>query len=161
VAGARVWLLLAYKVPREPSSGRVYVWRKLKKLGAVALQDAVWVLPSTPQTLEQFRWLAAEIDEMDGEASLWESRHLLDGRDEQLVRQFEAQVEEPYGQILVALKGLKGRKSDPSASPGQALASLSRQYRQTLAQDYFRCPLGRKVHAALLAARGDRGGPAE
>src|SRR5256885_13053202 len=66
-AEARTWLLLAYKVPREPTASRVYVWRKLKKLGAVALQDAVWVLPHTPQTLEQFRWLAAEIVEMRSE----------------------------------------------------------------------------------------------
>ena len=54
MTNSRMWLLLAYKVPRDPSAARVYVWRKLKKLGAVALQDAVWVLPSTPQTLEQF-----------------------------------------------------------------------------------------------------------
>ena len=53
------WLLLAYKVPREPSANRVYVWRKLKRLGAVALQDAVWVLPATAHTRERFRWLAA------------------------------------------------------------------------------------------------------
>lgn len=144
MAEARTWLLLAHKTPREPSSGRVAVWRKLKKLGAIPLQDAVWVLPSTPQTLEQFRWLAAEITEMNGEASLWESRHLLDGHDEQLIKQFEAQVEGPYRQILVALQG---RKPD--------LVALSRQYQQALAQDYFHSRLGQRVRAALLAARAE------
>lgn len=147
MAESRAWLLLAYRVPREPTASRVYVWRKLKKLGAVALQDAVWVLPRTPQTLEQFRWLAAEIVEMGGETSLWDSRHLLNGQDEQLVRAFEAQVEEPYRQILAALK-----KKRPD------LAALSRQYQQALAQDYFRCGLGGHVREALLAAKDAAGG---
>ena len=40
-ASSSTWLLLAYKVPRDPSASRVRVWRKLKRLGAVALQDAL------------------------------------------------------------------------------------------------------------------------
>lgn len=143
MAEPRMWLLLAYKVRREPSATRVFVWRKLKKLGAVSVQDGVWVLPRTPQTLERFRWLATEIAEMGGEASLWESRHLLDGGDEELVKQFESQVEESYRGILTALKR---RKPD--------LAALSRQYQQTVAQDHFACDLGKKAKAALLAGNG-------
>ena len=53
------WLLLVYRIPREPTSGRVYVWRKLKQLGAIAVQDAVWMLPATPRTREQFYEAAA------------------------------------------------------------------------------------------------------
>lgn len=138
----QTWLLLAYKVPREPTAKRVYVWRKLKKLGAVSLQDALWVLPMTPPTLEHFRWLAAEIVEMGGEASLWESKHLLDGQDGRLAAQFEQQVKPMYVAIL---KALRGRKPD--------LAALSRQYQQAAAQDYLRCGLGEKVRAALIAAK--------
>jgi hypothetical protein len=140
---ARTWLLLAYKVPRDPTAGRVYVWRKLKKLGAVALQDAVWVLPHTPQTLEQFRWLAAEIVEMDGEASVWESKQLLDGQDTALAKVFEQQADEAYRSVLT---GLKRKKPD--------LAALSREYQQALARDYFRSGLGRKVRDSLIAAKG-------
>src|SRR5260370_19250627 len=98
------WLLLAYRIPREPTAGRVYVWRKLKQLGAVALQDAVWVLPSTPQTREQFQWLAAEIEEFDGEATLWESRLLADAMDQRMVGQFTEPVETAYREILRELK---------------------------------------------------------
>ena len=65
------WLLFHYKISPDPSAARVYIWRKLKRLGAVHYQDAVWVLPKSPHTLEQFQWLAAEIDEMGGEATLW------------------------------------------------------------------------------------------
>src|SRR4051812_28239151 len=70
----RTWMMLVYRVPNEPTASRVYVWRKLKRLGALLLQDAVWVLPATPHTREQLRWLATEIVELHGEASVWESR---------------------------------------------------------------------------------------
>ena len=40
------WVLLVYKIPREPTSSRAVIWRKLKRLGALLLHDAVWVLPA-------------------------------------------------------------------------------------------------------------------
>ncbi len=136
------WLLLIYKVPSEPSARRVYVWRKLKRLGALLLHDAVWVLPATDRTREHLQWLAAEITEMEGEALLWEAR--LVGQDEKLIQQFVAQVEAVYRKIS---DELSGEKSD--------LESLSRRYQQAVAQDYFRSELGMRVREALIKARGD------
>lgn len=139
------WLLLAYKVPREPSANRVFVWRKLKKLGAVALQDAVWVLPASNHTREQFRWLASEIDELSGETTLWESTLLSDSsQEDRLIQQFSKPVAEAYREILAAIK-----KKAPD------LATLSRRYQQVQAQDYFHSDLAQKVRAALLATKGD------
>jgi hypothetical protein len=135
------WLLLVYKIPREPTAGRVYVWRKLKQLGAIAVQDAVWVLPATPRTREQFQWLAAEVTELGGEASLFTSQVLLDGQDS-LREQFEAPVRAAYSEILTALKR---RKPD--------LTTLSKRYQQVKVQDYFQCPLGQQVRQKLLSAQ--------
>jgi hypothetical protein len=137
------WLLLAYKIPREPTAGRVYVWRKLKQLGAIAVQDAVWTLPATPRTREQFQWLSAEITELGGQASLFNAQVLLDGREQTLREQFEAPVREAYGEILAALRR---RKPD--------LTALSKRYQQVKSQDYFQCQLGEKVRQKLLSARG-------
>jgi len=139
------WILLHYKIPREPSAPRVYVWRKLKRLGALLMQDAVWVLPATPRTQEEFQWLAVEIGEQGGEASVWEARLTLAGQDEALVRQFLAQVEAEYQTLLADLE---------SADPD--LAALSRRYQQAWGQDYFQSAPGQQVRAALLATRGDR-----
>lgn len=136
------WLLLAYKVPREPSVLRVTVWRKLKRLGAVLLNDAAWVLPATPATTEQFQWLAAEIKEMGGECTLWQAQ-LLDGQEQELIQRFQAQVEAPYREILAAL-----RRKRPD------LATISRQYHQVQTQDYFRAEIGRQVFEALAKSRG-------
>src|SRR5258705_4653493 len=99
----QMWVVLVYKIPREPAAGRVYVWRKLKRLGALLLHDAVWLLPETPWTREQFQWFAVEIRELGGEALVWESRMVLPGQDEALVQQFVADVDAAYQAILAAL----------------------------------------------------------
>ncbi len=141
----QMWVLLHYKIPREPSAPRVYVWRKLKRLGALLLQDAVWVLPATPHTREDFQWLAMEIIEQGADATVWEAGLLLAGQEETLVRQFLAQVEVEYRALLAGLEG-----ADPD------LATLSRRYQQAQGQDYFHSDLGQRVRATLLAAGGDR-----
>ena len=140
------WLLLIYKVPSEPSARRVYVWRKLKRLGALLLHDAVWVLPATDRTREQLQWLATEITEMDGEAMLWEARLSFTGKEENLVQQFTAHVESAYQEILDKL------------SRGNAdLEALGRRYQQVRTQDYFQSSLGTHTREALIVARGKSG----
>jgi uncharacterized protein Usg len=78
------WLLLHYKLPNKPSALRVYIWRKLKRLGAILLTDAVWVLPDLPRTAEQIQWLAAEIEEMSGNAFYWRASSLLEAQEESM-----------------------------------------------------------------------------
>ncbi len=137
------WVLLDYKIPREPTASRAMVWRKLKRLGALLVHDALWVLPATPWTREQFQWLAVEIGELGGEAHLWESRLLLNGQAEALIQQFQASVDEAYQEIL---EELSQEKPD--------LLALSRKYQQVRAQDYFHSELGQKVRVRLMSARG-------
>ena len=139
----RSWVFLLYKLPPEPSAPRVHVWRKLKRLGAILLHDAVWVLPSTPSTIEQLQWLAQEILESEGSATVWEARAHLAGQDDALHRQFVAQADTAYHEILSELE-----------RPGADVAALSRRYLQVQAQDYFPSDLGRQVRHALKRRRG-------
>jgi len=138
------WLLLHYKLPPDPSALRVSVWRKLKRLGAIYHQDSVWVLPDTARTREQFRWLAAEIVEMSGEATLWEASLVQGVSEDALVRQFQEQVNPGYQEILDHL---------PSGSDD--LEALSRQYQQLYSKDYFHSEQGQRARQAILAARGE------
>jgi len=137
------WVLLVYKIPREPTSSRATIWRKLKRLGALLLHDAVWVLPATPWTREQFQWLTVEIGELGGEAYLWESYLLLNGQAEALVQQFQVRVDAAYQEIL-------GEVEQEDAD----LVALSRRYQQVRAQDYFHSALGRYLRERLMTARG-------
>ena len=137
------WVLLVYKIPREPTASRAQVWRKLKRLGALLLHDAVWVLPATPWTREQFQWLAVEIGELEGEAYLWESHLLLSGQTDALVQQFQARVDAVYQEIL-----------DELEQEDADLVALSRTYQQVRAQDYFHSALGTHVRERLMNSRG-------
>jgi hypothetical protein len=122
----------------------VYVWRKLKGMGAVLLQDSAWVLPATPRTREKMQWLATEIRDMEGGmATLWEAQEVFTGQTTDLVQQFSAGVDAAYQDILTKL-----------AQPDADLAALSKQYQQTLAQDYFQSERGQQVREALLKRRG-------
>jgi hypothetical protein len=137
------WVLLVYKIPREPTASRAAVWRKLKRLGALLLHDAVWVLPATPWTREQFQWLTVEIGELGGDAYLWESHLLLNGQTDALVQQFQARVDAGYQEIL-----------DELDQEDADLVALSRTYQQVRAQDYFHSALGTHVRERLMSARG-------
>lgn len=138
------WLLLTYRIPREPTAGRVFVWRKLKQLGAIAAQDALWVLPFSPRTREQFQWLAAEITELGGECLLFESEQVYATDGESLQRQFTEPVDAEYREILAALK-----------KKGCDLAALSKRFQDVQLRDYFASDLGRKTREKLLAAGGE------
>lgn len=139
----RSWVFLLYNLPPEPSAPRVHVWRKLKRLGAILLHDAVWVLPATPSTTEQLQWLAQEILESDGSATVWEARASLASQDDALQRQFVAQADAAYREIQAKLE-----------RPDADVAALSRRYRQVQAQDYFPSGLGNQVRHALKHRRG-------
>jgi len=140
----RTWVLLTYKIPREPTTPRVSVWRKLKRMGAVLLHDAVWVLPATPQTRENLQWLATEILEGGNDAMLWEAQLPLPGQDAALVQQFLAQVDREYDAMLAELAG-----DDPD------LGLLARRYQQVQGQDHFHSERGHMVRTVLMdASRG-------
>ena len=98
------WLLLHYKLPTKPSALRVYIWRKLKRLGAILLHEAVWVLPDQPRTAEQVQWLTAEIQEMGGEAYSWRANTILGEDDESITQQFNEQVDKVYSDLLKRLE---------------------------------------------------------
>ena len=140
----REWLLLIYRVPREPTAARVYVWRKLKQLGVLLMRDSVWVLPASDRNQEQLQWLAAEISEVKGEATLARS-HLLDAdQEQQLVERFRDQADQIYRQVLA---GLKKKKRD--------LTALSRRFQQAQELDFFHSDLAARARKALLAAQGE------
>ena len=113
------WLLLHYKLPNKPSALRVYTWRKLKRLGAILLHAAVWIMPDQPRTAEQVQWLTVEIQEMGGDVYYWKADTALGEADESLVEQFKGQVDKVYSDLLKRLE-----------KPRTDLEEISRQYRE-------------------------------
>lgn len=65
------WVLLSYRLPREPSTPRIAVWRRLRKLGAIQIGDGVAALPLDDRSREQMDWLANDVEEAGGDAIVW------------------------------------------------------------------------------------------
>src|SRR5882672_2828693 len=65
------WVLLAYRLPREPSTPRSTLWRKLRRLGAAQVLDGLAALPLDARNRERLEWLADEVVEAGGTATIW------------------------------------------------------------------------------------------
>jgi len=138
------WLLLHYKLPNKPSALRVYIWRKLKRMGAVLLHDAVWVVPETARTTEQYQWLVAEIQERGGESYSWKATAASDEEDQTIVDKFHQQVNDVYAKLLKQID-----------RPNADLQEISQQFQLTFAQDFFHSELGKQVREKLTSKRGE------
>jgi hypothetical protein len=139
------WLLLHYKLPSKPSALRVYIWRKLKRMGAILLHDAIWVVPETTRTAEQYQWLMAEVQEMGGEAYYWRATSISEECDKSIVKKFNKQVDNVYSKLLKTID-----------KPGADLQELSQQYQRAASQDFFHSDLGKKVREKLTSKRGEQ-----
>src|SRR5215213_11847418 len=73
-AGGGDWVLLFYRMPREPSTRRIAVWRQLKRLGVVQVLDGLVALPADARTREQWEWVAEIVEQAGGTAALWAAR---------------------------------------------------------------------------------------
>src|SRR5258708_8397611 len=60
------WVLLAFRLPREPSTPRIALWRRLKRLGVAQLLDGLVALPLDRRNREQLEWLANDVTEVGG-----------------------------------------------------------------------------------------------
>lgn len=92
------WLILIYRIPTEPTRLRAGVWRKLKGLGAIYVQNSAAALPVSAAGERALRTLRAEIEEMGGSALLFQST-VLAGQT-QLVQSFNAVRDDEYGEIV-------------------------------------------------------------
>lgn len=94
------WNLLIYRVPSQPSTQRVYVWRKLKGWGGLYLQQSVCVLPQRQDLQQHLEKLATEIVEGEGDADLLTVTIENDVQNSKLIERFQQQVNEEYKEFL-------------------------------------------------------------
>ena len=146
-------MLLVYRLPREPSRHRVAVWRKLRDLGALYLQDGVAALPEDAVTREQLEWLQVRVREAGGEATLWEARPGTMAEEAELVEAFRSSREEAYKAIIARAQRLRRKAQMGGGALSERLGKLEREFRAERRRDYFRSPLRLEAAGALKAAR--------
>src|SRR2546428_2761223 len=111
------WLTLLVSLPPTPTRHRVGVWRKLKRMGAVKLKGAAWILPETPETIELFQWLVQEIQSSPGEATLMRGDRIDTMRDEQLTALFHRERAAEYQALGRACRGGPAPLDRPTPAP--------------------------------------------
>lgn len=128
------WVLLTYRLPREPSTPRASVWRKLRRLGVAQLADGLVALPEDARTREQLEWIAEEVLGAGGTAMLWLARptELADERSvahamsEERTREYD----DLASRATTALQGTPVERR-------RALKSLRSELRGVRRRDYF------------------------
>lgn len=139
------WLLLVFKLPSKNGSVRVDIWRKLKRCGALPLRTSGYLLPNTPDNLERFEWLSAEIRKHKGQASVAQVQAFDDLPHDRIVRLFIAERNKDYEGLLRELR----QKRAP-----QQLKAMRQRLLQVSAIDFFNSPLKRKVESGITALEG-------
>jgi hypothetical protein len=131
----------------------VAVWRKLKDLGALYLQDGVAALPEDAVTREQLEWLQLRVREAGGEATLWEASPGTVAEEAELVGEFRSSREKAYKAIIAEAERLRRKAQMGGEALLERLGKLEREFRAERRRDYFRSPLRGEAAAALRAAR--------
>lgn len=144
--GTHEWVLLAYRLPREPSTPRITLWRKLRRLGAAQLLDGLVALPADARTKEQLEWLADEVAESGGEASIWLGRPGSVRTERELAARMAAEVADEYRAVSQAAREAKGEEERIQR---RTLARLRRELHRIAQRDHFPPPERDKAKAAV------------
>jgi len=148
MAGAIEWLLLSYRMPREPSTPRITVWRKLRKLGAVQLVDGLVALPASARNQEQFEWLADEVVDAGGEAALWVGRLTSASQERELASKMAATLADGYRRVEA---DAAEAAADAPGVRRRTLGRLRRELRRLAQQDHFPPPERERARQAVEA----------
>jgi hypothetical protein len=149
------WLILVYQLSREPTRHRIAVWRKLKALGVLHLQEEAAALPEDAVTREQLEWLQLCIREAGGEATLWQAAPNTGAGEKFLVEESRACREEAYRKLIKAAGCLR-RKAALGSNEAlllEELGKLEYEDRAERRRDYFHSPLRNETAGALHAVR--------
>jgi hypothetical protein len=139
------WVLLSYRLPREPSTPRIALWRRLRGLGVAKLGDGLVALPLDSRTREQFEWIADEVEQGGGDASIWIGHPGSRRQERALVEAMREEVSAEYRE-LIALAVVA-----EAAPSKRALGKLRRHLRKVKRRDYFPPPEREQAEVAVEA----------
>jgi hypothetical protein len=152
---ATSWLLLLYSLPTRQKTERVAVWRRFKKIGAIQIKTSTYLLPDLPPQHEHFQWLAQQIRDFGGDATLVRVQEIEGLSNEKLIALFNRARDEEYSAIKKSLHAFlaRGKKADPETNAAE-LERLTRQFRAIREIDFFQSARGQDVQMLLRRAEG-------
>jgi hypothetical protein len=138
------WVLLAYRLPREPSAPRLAVWRKLKRLGAAQLLDGLVALPLDSRNREQLEWIADQVVEDGGEASIWTATPAALAQERALAASMREAIRERYRAVIEEADAARAGEGNR-----RTLARLRRELARIERRDYFPPPEREQARTAV------------
>ena len=152
---ATSWLLLLYSLPTKQKTERVAVWRRFKKIGAIQIKTSTYLLPDHPPQHEHFQWLAQQIRDFGGDATLVRAQEIETMSNDKLIALFNRARDEEYSAIKKSLHNFltRGRKTGPERKAAE-LERLTRQFRAIREIDFFQSSRGHDVQMLLRRAEG-------
>lgn len=147
--------MLVYRLPRTPSTPRITLWRKLRRLGVAQIMDGVVALPADPDAREQLEWLAEEVVQAGGEATIWLAEPATAAEHRALARAMTERVEVEYRAIA---EEARAAQSSRPVERRRTLARLRRELRRVGARQYFptrEAETARKAVEALAKATAE------
>jgi len=146
------WLFLLFNLPAKQSSDRVKVWRRLKKFGAIQLKTSTYVLPDEPVHYERFQWLAKEIVDTGGEATLVRVKDIEGMPHAAIVALFNEARARDYDELFeplnLLIKDTKARKQSPNQ-----LQKIRQRFQEIRDIDYFQSSRGEDLQQLLQKAK--------
>jgi hypothetical protein len=126
--------MLVYRLPRTPSTPRIALWRKLRRLGVAQIVDGVVALPADRENREQLEWLAEDVVQAGGDATIWLAQPATAAQHRTLARAMTEAVEAEYREIGAEARA--ARQTLP-AERRRTLARLRRELRRVGARQHF------------------------
>ncbi len=148
----RRWIQLAYRLPREPSTPRIAVWRRLRRLGVAQLLDGLVALPLDDRNREQLEWLAEEVTQAGGTASLWLAEPVTATQDRELRERLTRAIAAEYRDVTAQARAAA---ASPRPERHRALLRLRRGLARIRRRDYFPPPEREEARRAVEALGGD------
>ncbi len=141
-------MLLAYRIPREPSRPRIAVWRKLEALGVARLGDGLVALPADARTREHLDWIADEVTDAGGTATIWVATPGSLTQERSLATAMREARAAEYEQITAEAHAAA---SSDDTERRRVLRRLRAELRRIGRRDYFPPPQRRAAHTAVQA----------
>ncbi len=148
------WILLLYGLPTKKGAARVNLWRQLKKCGALALKTSAYLLPDKAEHHERLQWLAQQVRDGGGEATIIHVTEIEGLTHEDIIRQFNEARGIDYSVLMTALNELIARnRKRLTETFASDVERLTRQFEEIRRIDFFDC--ARAQDAQMLLKRAD------
>jgi hypothetical protein len=150
------WCLLIHQLPAKPLYLRARIRQRLERVGAVAIKNAVYLLPQTPPCREDLQWVAQEAVAAGGEAYVCDATFVFGLADADLEERFRRARATDYEEIVATARETLSRlrrsgRREREEDPPSRLRRLKKRLQQVEKIDFFGAPERAQAEAAVRA----------